>query len=118
MRGDGVKGRLLHEPRSASVGLADRLPGVLGFLTGIQPHERVPATATVEQREALTERTMQALRDRYGVERGEEIADHAMAAIKALGLSRTVKGLGADCHQDFIEHLAEVWTWRSRDGGA
>lgn len=45
-------------------------------------------TTSTEERAATVERTMAVLRERYWVERGEEMADHAAAAIQALGLTK------------------------------
>jgi hypothetical protein len=102
------------ETTAERLGLRDDMPGVFAFLGCLQGHERTPRGATVDERVAMQEQTMQALRQRCGgdEERAEQVADDAEAAVKALGLGKMVAGLGAENHLEFILHMSNVWARR------
>ena len=92
----------------------DGLPALLVMLDQTPPHERTVALADIATREAAAEATMTALRARHGLDRAEEIADAARAAVQRLGLAKLITEFRQENHADIIEYLGTRWLNRSR----
>jgi hypothetical protein len=86
----------------------------LALLNGIQPHERVPIGATPEQRLALADAAVDALRQRWGDERAQELIAAWHEAILALGIGELLKRGGYDVVPALVEFVGNAWLTRKQ----